>query len=136
MNNERLIAIFFALLIVVGAWRGYQYFAHPDLGPAAEDPASVLDPPRGRDDGPPASPEGDEKSPSESAAASTQSADQANIHRCLENGEVVLSDKPCGPEADALDPIPTLGRDRSDRPIRPDESPTARNRPGPDLQPR
>jgi hypothetical protein len=133
VNNERLIAIFFALLIIVGAWRGYQFLAHPDLGPAAEDPASVLESPRGRDENPVASPQDDAPSPGQSG--STQSADQATVRRCLENGEVVLSDKPCAPGAEVGSPTPALGRERSDRPTRSGEGNASRNRPEAEIRP-
>jgi hypothetical protein len=129
VNNERLIAIFFALLVVVGAWRGYEYLTRPDLAATALDPSSGLEPPRVRDEPIPGSPSVEENAPAESKSGSAKGGEQQNIYRCLEDGEVVLASKPCTPGAEAGNPTPVLGRDRSDRPKRSDERSAVRDRP-------
>jgi hypothetical protein len=129
VNNERLIAIFFALLVVVGAWRGYEYLTRPDFAATALDPSSGLDPPRARDEPIPGSPSIAEDAPAETKSGSVQGGEQQNIYRCLKDGDVVLASKPCTPGAEEGNATPVLGRDRSDRPKRSDERSAARDRP-------
>jgi hypothetical protein len=129
VNNDRLIAILFAMLIVVGAWRAYDYLARPASGDLAADPESVLEPSSAREDLPAI-----RSTPDEPAAAGQSGSGEGaeapqRIFRCRVDGEIVLTAEPCAPGTEAGEATPVLGRERSERPSRADAPRAARDRP-------
>ena len=135
MNNDRLIAILFAMLIVVGAWRAYDYLARPDPTAAAVDPTSVLDPPSAREEPPPILPAPGEDAPAAAQSDAGQDGEAPQrIYRCRLDDEIVLSAEPCAAGTEAGEATPVLGRDRSERPSRAEAPSAARDRPETDCE--